>query len=196
MPLQLVQAGSSSTALVAAGQIVYDVDTVKASQPYHDLVVRGCVADCEASLGFTIEGFSAIRWRLDLKHDISAYGGSFLKSAIDKAVLGTLCICSAGAVVEEIYLNYEVQASRIYASWGSYPSNPYPNSDLIYTGFDTVDVMLSQGSAAAPAMFQGDEIYLRLDYPELLLQMVVNYYILVDDVVGDSVGVTNLSIPF
>lgn len=195
MPTNIIQSSYNDTAYVAVGQIIYDVPTVSTTQPFHDLPAVEAIEDVSASYGVYPSGFASVRWRLDMKFNLSSYSGSLFRSALPKADLGTLCICSSGAVVEEIRLNYEVQATGVYCSYSNYPITPYPSADIIAHGTGVVDVMYSQGYTPDPTATIGDEFYLLLTRPDLLEQFVCNYYVKANSL-DATVGITNLSMPF
>lgn len=193
MPLQLVVPGYTEGFVLGVGQLQFDTELIAdLGGRYNSVIPQIVQYDVQTSLGITIEQFASCLWRLDIKHDVTNYTGSTFYSALGKYNLGVLCICSSGAVVEEIYLNYEVQATGKYASYCTYPQNPYPNPNLIATDFAEVAYIVNAIPYNYGSESIGDEFYIRLQYPSLLSQFVCNYSIYYQFVEVDTIGASNL----
>lgn len=189
MAVTLYQEGYDDNYFEVIGQLVFDTSALSSDGVMHSIIGNLVVADLNADLDITPNNFFGIRWRFDCRHDLTNYNGSYYKSALPKADLGSLCICSSGSVVEEIFLNYAVQGTRVYQTWDTYPAKPYPNDDLVATGSDGVQYIPLQTSQ--PTANIGDEFYAKFRYPNLLQQVVVNYTALGSVDTPDTVGITN-----
>jgi hypothetical protein len=189
----LWQNGYSNVGFVVSGQIILSVaEIISASGGLFQCRVGAAVlADISASLGIVPEQFTAVRWQAGFKFNINGYKGSFFKSAFPKGDFGILDVCNSGGVIQTEYLNFEVTRSKLYSTWATFPPHSYPTPSLISPRIGGVDVLLQSGYSAVPVSILGDEFGLRLGYPNLLLEAVVEY-VCQSSALDSSIGVASL----
>ena len=189
MPVSLYETGYTNDYFQVVGQLQYTEGSIFEDGTFNTTVGNLVRADILADLGIVPSTFAGIRWRFDCRHDLTDYTGKYFKSALPKADLGIINVCSSGSCVSETYINYAVQGTQTFVTYDTYPENPYPNPDLFATGVAEVEYLLIQVNSPIPQI--GDEIYVRFLYPELVKQFVLNYTILGAVETPDSVGATN-----